>query len=392
MRGIAIALVVALHLFGFQARSGAEHLVVALLAPGWVGVDLFFVLSGFLITGLLADARGTRGYFRRFYVRRVLRIMPLYYVVLAATWWLLPALVPAQAPAYRAIAGGPWLWTFTINAYAALDVRPAIPGVIVTLWSLAIEEQFYLLWPVVVLALSPRTVRRLAAALLALSVVARAVALLAGVDPHATYVLPLTRFDSLAVGAWLALACRDGAVWPRVAARVAPLAAASSVRLAFVALLGWGALLALGASPFTPAMQLVGLPAIAAGGGLLLAASIEAPVGTPLARWMRARPLRMLGKYSYAIYLLHPIVGAAIYEAGFRPDATGRHGVAEFGGELAFVVVAGAVTLALAWLSWRVLENPCLRLKDRLAPREDGTIASSLSLAGIHGTNLGIAP
>ncbi len=131
--------------------------VAYLCDGGWMGVDLFFVLSGFLITGILLDTRELPGYFKNFYVRRALRIFPLYYTMLAVLFLLTPWLHLQWHTghiAYLFYAGN---IAYNLNPDLA-QVRPAVS--FLHLWSLAVEEQFYLIWPLVVLMVSSR--RRLA--------------------------------------------------------------------------------------------------------------------------------------------------------------------------------------------------------------------------------------
>src|SRR5690242_3161095 len=140
----------AIHFLGDATpRSALQRLLVKASSYGVLGVDLFFVLSGFLITGLLLDAKGKPHYFRNFYARRTVRIFPLYYLVLFLLLVVLPAVIavpPALAHARREQA---WLWTYTSNFYIASKASWAL-GYVSHFWSLAIEEHFYLLWPLVV--------------------------------------------------------------------------------------------------------------------------------------------------------------------------------------------------------------------------------------------------
>src|SRR2546427_5689081 len=120
-----------------------------------MGVDLFFVLSGFLITGILLDTKGSRHYLRQFHARRVLRIFPLYYAALALFLILLPMLLPGDRVLRDLTADSVWYWTYLYNvkvAAAGFTSSSALGH----FWSLAVEEQFYLIWPIVVLYLARR--------------------------------------------------------------------------------------------------------------------------------------------------------------------------------------------------------------------------------------------
>jgi len=173
------------------------------------GVGLFFVLSGYLITGILMDSKGGDGYFRSFYARRMLRIFPLYYAVLVLALVILPQFAHAKAANFGRIAGDEWsYWVFLQNftIAAAGRFRHAILDVT---WTLAIEEQFYLLWPLVVFLFSRRTLLWISGALVLMALVVRLVLVLGyDVNPIAIFVLTPTRMDTLAAGAWLALWAR----------------------------------------------------------------------------------------------------------------------------------------------------------------------------------------
>ena len=164
LRGIAILLVVACH-FVSNLRITADGWASPLVAfahAGWAGVDLFFVLSGFLITGILVDARGSSSYFKAFYARRVLRILPAYYGFLFVIFVVLPALhVGAGDNAMLARQHQGWYWLHLTNVMMALDELPGHGPYPSTLfWSLAVEEQFYFIWPAIVALCSTNTLRK----------------------------------------------------------------------------------------------------------------------------------------------------------------------------------------------------------------------------------------
>src|SRR5260370_16732322 len=162
IRGLAILLVMAVHFIGDATpRNFAERLAVKLASYGVLGVDLFFVLSGFLITGLLLDAKNDPHYFRNFYARRILRIFPLYYLVLALLFLVLPRLIALTPALELARERQVWLWTYTANFYIAAKSSWAALTYVSHFWSLAIEEHFYLLWPLAVFLLSRETLARI---------------------------------------------------------------------------------------------------------------------------------------------------------------------------------------------------------------------------------------
>jgi peptidoglycan/LPS O-acetylase OafA/YrhL len=186
LRGIAILLVMAFHRVLLHPGSLERSLLGRLGLCGWVGVDLFFVLSGFLITGILFDTKDRPDYFRRFYFRRTVRIFPLYYGFLLGVLGLGVAL---QATGRSPFGWGDFwrnqlvLWTYTTNlAFAAAGEWYALAPMLTltSLWSLAIEEQFYLVWPLLIRRVSRRVGIGICLALVPACLVARWAALKAG--------------------------------------------------------------------------------------------------------------------------------------------------------------------------------------------------------------------
>jgi peptidoglycan/LPS O-acetylase OafA/YrhL len=158
VRGLAILAVLVDHsAFWITPTTFVDRAVQAVTGSGWAGVDLFFVLSGFLITGILLDAKGGQHYFRSFYARRVLRIFPIYYltIALALAASFIPAIVhrfpDAAAEIHHVL---PWYWTYTTNYLISLHGWAAAPMRTAHLWSLAVEEQFYLVFPLLLWGLS----------------------------------------------------------------------------------------------------------------------------------------------------------------------------------------------------------------------------------------------
>ena len=259
------------------------------------------------------------------------------------------ALAPAQG----------WFWLYLGNFYFAQHgfAGHGIPDV---LWSLAIEEQFYLVWPLLVLLL-PRRALAWACGVVILGAVAWRLWLIAGgCDPVAIYVLTPGRLDGLAVGGLLAVLARGPRGIDALRRPAAWLCALGAVAV--------GVLVAV-AGPldeFGRKTQSFGFTALAlfAGGLVAVAASDGASPVSRVARWA---PLRVLGKYAYALYLFHltlqPVLRTAAFRAESVPTLFGSH----LPGLLAFNALCVAVSLAAAWASWNLLEKHCLRLKDRFA-------------------------
>jgi peptidoglycan/LPS O-acetylase OafA/YrhL len=365
VRGVAILLVMLHNLtVDAPAPGRAMQLLRATMTAGWVGVTLFFALSGFLITSILLRTRTAPHYFRNFFARRVLRIFPLYYASLIVMLVLLPHLAPVPRWFTDEMGHQVWFWTYLSNW-----VVPLGKG-IATLdhyWSLAVEEQFYLVWPFVVWALAPRRLARLCVLLSLLALASRiAVRAFGFVDPVANYYWTSARVDALALGALAAVMLQD---------------AAGAALLA-----RWGRALAIGAAVAVALLAAVthGLPRHGVwtdtfGHGVLsLAAAIlvvqvaraERAGGTSVARrFFRSGFLRWLGRYSYGVYVAHGILDQvvprllpALLPKSWVEPADNLHFLA-----LAvtyFVGVAG-VSCALAFASYHLFEKRFLALKDR---------------------------
>ena len=201
VRGLAI-LVVMLH--NISPKYPLFH-SDKLFTDGWMGVDLFFALSGLLITGILLDTKQSAGYFKNFYVRRCLRIWPLYYSLLFFMFVVVRFLNPSE---YHVVVqtSSPW-WAFPLFLQNfLLPISTNAAGPLGVTWSLAIEEQFYLVWPVVVRFCSFAQLRRLAVAEICLSPALRYYLSLHRVD---LYTNIFCRLDGLMAGALLALLIRS---------------------------------------------------------------------------------------------------------------------------------------------------------------------------------------
>jgi peptidoglycan/LPS O-acetylase OafA/YrhL len=358
IRGIAIILVLLHHFTIFDPTTafGAWMGFVALL--GWSGVDLFFVLSGFLITGILIDARGSDRYFTSFYARRTLRIFPLYYLVVFVSSVVLPFF-----PRWHALLVGPdnipqWpYWTYLVN-FAIADRDAFQHGVLDVAWSLAIEEQFYLVWAVVVWLLSPRWLGALCAAIVVAAPIARTLALQDSALTVDVYVLPHFRADTLALGGLLAWSARRGVLLPfaRAAAWLPVAAVGGAIGLALA-----------DGSPWWSGLwtQRLGYSLFALAGGGLIVAAITRPPESRLPSLLSVGWLRAFGKYSYCMYLIHLPVSRVMQEFVLAPADFPVVLGAMWPAQVGYYVLATIPTFAIGWLSWRLFEAPILRLKSK---------------------------
>ena len=371
VRGLAVLLVLFCHATMLTDVPGAAgKLYLAFARISWAGVDLFFVLSGFLITGILFDAKGKPNFFRNFYARRTVRIFPLYYAFILIALFVIPRFLPALDAKFAERPVTSWsYWLYVSNFYQTF--YPTHHIVFVS-WSLAIEEQFYLVWPLVVFFASRKTLMRIAVGMLVGSFLLRVGVMLPasgwlnsiGLEPwRMANNWTMFRLDGLAVGAWIALLIR-GKAWTiqsivrpaRIVGPIAAVALAGTVGLAYAS--GWRG----GVGQSLPYV-LIGYVAIALMFGALLCVAVGAKSGSIVSRMFTGRALTMLGKYSYALYLLHVPVNVLIRDRLIDPTSaagTGR----QLALQGAFYVVSLSGSLALAWVSWHVMEKHFLKLKN----------------------------
>jgi peptidoglycan/LPS O-acetylase OafA/YrhL len=258
---------------GARPSGEADRVFYIVAQNGWIGVDLFFVLSGFPITRILLNAKGTARYFRTFYARRALRIFPLYYGFLFLWFFVVPNVVQLSpaGPFQRGSDTQLWFWTYASN-WLSITNR-VVPHGLNHFWTLAIEEQFYLVWPAVVLLVSRRTLARICIALVPLGFLFRLWLMTTPYAHTGGYVLTPARMGTLAVGAWLACALTDVRVRQKVE-RAAP-----AVLLACAAMLVLVNIDDLRMEGFEPSMQTVGFPLLAISAAAILVLAMN-PAGS----------------------------------------------------------------------------------------------------------------
>ena len=369
LRGIAILLVVFCH-FVSNLRieaSGIAWIPVALAHAGWTGVDLFFVLSGFLITGILVDARGSPQYFKAFYARRALRILPAYYGFLLVIFVILPAIGLGAGSNYMlARQHQGWYWLHLTNFMMAIGEIPGRGPYPSTLfWSLAMEEQFYFLWPAIVALCSTQTLRKVCIGGIVACIALRIAATAGGMSGLAVSVLPFMRGDTLFVGGLLALEYRRGGLARFSGHSRAAVIAASAVIVALMLYYNQLDYLDAGTAMFgSIAIMLLGAAAV------VIATTERSRFSTLL----KSPILTFFGRYSYALYIVHTAVLAGLDH--YRPFAH-LPIIAGFAlpAQTAWFLVYAGVSTGLAFLSWHLLEKHFLRLK-RLFPYRRPTLVS----------------
>jgi peptidoglycan/LPS O-acetylase OafA/YrhL len=365
LRGIAVLATMLFHAQYFAGVNGTalwERAYAMTAGLGWAGVDLFFVLSGFLITGILYDSRAQPNYFRVFYLRRAVRIFPLYYAVLFLLFFLVPALLRVghlnpPADAFGTRENQLFAWLYLVNWDLAVQGFGFVTPLIAHFWSLSVEEQFYLVWPAAVRSFSRRGLMGLCGVMVVIAVLVRAVMFLRG-TPTAAYVLPFARMDGLAIGALIALAARDAKDWAvlgRWAQKVALVAAA-----AFAVLVVRRDTTAFG----DPLIGTVGISLLCACFGGALVLLVKGPADGRAQRLVESPTLRWFGKYSYCLYVVNQPAMVILAKLGLTviglQAALHSRALALLGVNLAGIGICALV----AYVSWHLFEKRWLALKN----------------------------
>jgi peptidoglycan/LPS O-acetylase OafA/YrhL len=359
LRGTAIFLVVVFHYLeqqGNVAGRGLLSILQRLVLMGWSGVDLFFVLSGFLIGGILLDARNSPSYFRTFYTRRFFRIIPVYYLWVVAYIVLVGVASPAlharsnsgliMAPDGSIYSHFLFLQNFKVVPFAGLA-----GAWFSHLWSLAVEEQFYLVSPLVVRLFSTRRLTIFLICVIATAPLLRILLRTAHTDPWLVSVLMPCRADSLAIGMLAAMLWRmeQFRQWLSVHSRIMH-AFLAALFAGVVALWKWSP------QSQTWGMESVGFTMLAMFYVVILLLALARREG-PIARLARMAWLRELGRVSYCVYIIHLAVNVICHSLLRRasPATSDWRGAA-------VTLLAAFVTYGIAWCSWKFLEGPLVRI------------------------------
>ena len=364
IRGIAIVMVLIAHAADFlgvlPAPAGPGHgrgwkVLQHLLLQGWGGVDVFFVLSGFLITGILLRARKRDNYFASFYARRALRIFPIYYLMLAATLLLghvsrtifaiLPLHFADKLPYFLYLQNWPWFWRSWAGMFGLWGVY----------WSLAVEEQFYMVWPTLIRYVGLRFMMILCIVGTLAAPVLRAFLFQRHGVTLGVMQAPFTRLDGLFLGAVLAL-------YRELTGEPVPLRWATASTVLGIAILGYIAVLYPrelgGIGPHIWTWGSSGFALLAAG---LIAASHYRP--KVLHATLTWKPLLTAGKLSYGMYVYHVLIYVVLSDYLFSHVRVGLGGAELVAYAMGSMCAAIALVTGVAAVSFRYVETPFLKLK-----------------------------
>lgn len=366
LRAFAALSVVIFHynyfFFKSMPQTGLVHFYYSVLDFGWLGVDLFFVLSGFLITRLLLQQKNSEKYFKNFYIRRALRIFPLYYGVLVL-YFVLPLLLGRGSPASHEVSANQiWLWTYLSNFPHPL---PEL-GDLGHFWSLAVEEHFYLFWPLIVYTSSPRRIQTIC-----ISTIAAVFALRFGMhgfgfDMNYLGKNSFCRIDTILFGAWLAVWSLENSSSAIVHRCNGVLRYGVPVALANIALL---AFTDLRYTAIKDILTLTMYPVYSAVFTALIGFVSFADLKTGIWNFLNSRQLQYLGKISYGIYIFHlPCQRlASVLQMKLFPALPMYYEF--FLVQVCWVAFQIAITIAVSALSWHTFESVFLKMKDRFTSR-----------------------
>lgn len=356
LRGLAILLVFLDHYIGNADSAGLPkflHRLAQAFAGGWSGVDLFFVLSGFLIGGILLDAKSSPRYFETFYLRRVHRILPIYYAWLLAYEGIVllarTGFAGIPGPNWASLSPLPFYFLFLQN-FIYQQAHFQWQWLAVT-WSLAGEEQFYLVAPPLVRFLSVPRLKQVLAATIVIAPFLRYAVYRFHLDGYVAAVFAMPgRADALAVGILAAILWRTDSFQEFLARRTSQVKRAAWVLGAGVVALYWWFV-----HPVSAVTVTIGYTWLALFYVTLLVLALSQPAGL-VARCARMPWLRGLGTISYCVYLIHFSFNELAHEILLhaRPSISSLQG-------LGVTLLAAALTLVVAKLSWRYYEKPLVR-------------------------------
>lgn len=360
VRGCAILLVMLYHFsIPFQNMSHLtffDELVSSIFQVGWIGVDLFFVLSGYLITGILSDSVGKPKYLSNFFIRRILRIFPLFYAVLFVLIVFIPIAIPSLSESTKQMQENQvWFWSYLVNWYiASVGGFSSMQGGY--LWSLAVEEQFYLVWPFIVLVLRQKLFE-FCLVLGCLGIIVRLFLLYIGVEASVVYVMTITHLDSLLIGSGMAVLIRRYPVSFLNYQRYVILFSILAGLTIFYIFIDQGKFVF-----YQKVVGGVGLLMVAIVSGGLVYCALNAREGGFLFKLLSNVVVMRFGKLCYGLYLFHHPIGVLVNEKILSQD-----GFIFMGSYLPAVIVSMSISLFISYVlaeaSFRLFETPILNLK-----------------------------
>ncbi len=370
IRGVAILLVLIHHANKTGQISLLDTWFMNFTQSCWVGVDLFFVLSGFLITGILLDTKTSGHFFKSFYARRIVRIFPLYYLTLFLYFYVYQPFFAAGDMDLRALKDDQlWYWAYLSNVHTSMHGTWPRAGHMIHLWSVSIEEQFYMLWPTVVFFASRKRLKFICLCCLVGSPLLRALLMASYAGPIPTYVSSATRLDGLVLGALIAIMIRRPDEIMRLTRNLRAAGAASvAIVIGFFVMEGGlnmtrvfdykGSL-----NAYNFLMMTVAILAVAFIFAWLLVEALIASPNSLFVRLLSGRVLRVFGKYSYCIYMWHMPILLILLSQGLTPGKFPVIFGSQILGQTILYTVFIGLSLIAAMISWNLFEKQFLKLK-----------------------------
>lgn len=358
IRGLAILLVMIQHLWIPLPETGlCSSWLNTLAGLGWTGVDLFFVLSGFLITGILIDAKGTPHFFQNFYMRRILRIFPLYYGVLVVVFLIVYHIPPLRSRGVEMMAQSQlWAWLYGTNILTTFFPERSL-YFLGHFWSLAVEEHFYFVWPFLIWFFSRTTMIRLCLSVLIAALLLRVFMAMGTTYPIGAYILTPCRMDSLALGALLSFLLHNprGTQHLRLPVRWIALASLSILLVLFYLRHGLN-------QTHDPLVQTLGFTLLSLFFGAVIFLTLHAPKTSLFSIFFGHPGMRFLGKYAYGLYVFHFPLSVAFAQASLyqRLHTVVKNPILT---SFLFFMLGLAFSLLIAITSFHLFENPFLKLK-----------------------------
>lgn len=358
LRGIAIILVIAFHTFkraDYFTKHQVLHFITSLSYIGWIGVDIFFCLSGFLITSILLKTKNDRHYFKNFYARRILRIFPLYYIFIIVVLVFLPVLAPDYISQMRSAL--PFLLTYSQNWMSIFGVA-SLPVYLSATWSLAIEEQFYLLWPSIIYYGRKEFLLKICAGIILVSLASRilSVVYMDNAQQVASffYYNTFARFEELVFGSMLAIALTRSGWVDRISSFALPVFLISFSTFIILCISLFPGLI-----PYYSNLPLTlwSYTLISLFSTSLIAILVTYPENSLIRKVFQNRLLVFFGNYSYAMYLLHMPVVVLLLDLLYDTRLKGWKMY------IAYIFLTYAITALSSVITWHLLEKHMLNLK-----------------------------
>ncbi|RZK01610.1 MAG: acyltransferase [Flavobacterium sp.] len=353
IRAIAALMVMLFHFSGQIPATNAFNQLFRKIAPyGQTGVTLFFVLSGFLITRILLSTKENNNFFKTFYLRRALRIFPLYYLYLIIELIIVPSI--SKGPT---IESNTWYFWFYLQNFAFTFDWPANgPN---HYWSLAVEEHFYLFWPFLVYFLNEKNIKKLCISFILLSLLIRVMLMMNG---YGGFYFTFTNIDSLAIGGLMALFEREG----KISGVTKVYFAGFVVLFIPLGIINWFV-----SGKGLDIVQLFKTPITALAYFFLILFAINTKKGRAINSFLTGKPLTFLGKISYGLYVFHPLC--------FTYCAT----YINLNNWVLNLLLQTSITIVVAALSFNFFESLFLNLKSKFEYKNSNTApvpAGKLSL------------